>query len=141
MELRRSQREPKPRTIWEEKGAPSAAKDPKINKKTDRTEQKTVLKPVTTGPLPKTLKINENQLPKLSEYEPPLNLQFQRSKSLVTDLSQLDTFYRFLTPAIIDKIVESTNNYTENVRNTDFVEEEDSEFLFRPWKPIKITEI
>ena len=63
MELRRSQREPKPRTIWEEKGAPSAAKDPKINKKTDRTEQKTALKPVVTGPLPETLEINENQLP------------------------------------------------------------------------------
>ena len=56
MELRRSQREPKSRTIWEEKGAPSAAKDPKINKKTDRTEQKTALKSVVTRPLPKRLK-------------------------------------------------------------------------------------
>ena len=93
MELRRSQREPKPRTIWEEKGASSAAKDPKINKKTDRTEQKTTFKPVATGPLSKTFEINENQLSEFPKYEPSLNLQFQRSKSLITDLSQLDTFY------------------------------------------------
>ena len=52
MELRRSQRQPKPKTMWEEKGA---AKDPKITKKNDRTEQKTALKPIAFGPVPEAL--------------------------------------------------------------------------------------
>jgi hypothetical protein len=43
MEPRMSQRKPKPTTIWEQKGAPSAAKDPKVTKKTARTEKKTAL--------------------------------------------------------------------------------------------------
>ena len=92
MELRRSQRQPKPKTIWEEKGAPSAARDPKITKRTDRTEQKTALKPVAVGPLPKTLEIDVNQLPDLPVYKPPLELQFEPSKSLLKGLSKLDTF-------------------------------------------------
>ena len=142
MDLHRSKRIPKPRTIWEAKGAPSAASDPKVTKNTARTEQQTALKPIAVGPLPETLEINENQLPELPEYEPPLNLQFQRSKSLATGLSQLDTFHRLLTSAIIDKIVKSTNNYTENVRNTNFdEEEEDPESFVRPWKPVNTTEI
>ena len=93
MDLRRSQRIPKPRSIWEAKGAPCAANDPKVTKKTARTERQTALKPIPAGPLPKALEINENQLPELPEYEPPLNLQFQRLKSLATDLLQLDTFH------------------------------------------------
>ena len=55
MQLRRTQRVPKPKTIWEQKGAPSAAKDPKITKKNDRTEQKTALKPIAFGPVPEAL--------------------------------------------------------------------------------------
>ena len=74
MDLRRSKRIPKPRTIWEAKGAPSAASDPKVTKNTARTEQQTVLKPIAVGPLSEALEINENQLPELSEYEPPLLL-------------------------------------------------------------------
>ena len=141
MELRRSQRQPKPKTIWEEKGAPSAAKDPKINKRTDRTEQQTALKPVASGPLPKTLELDVNQLPDLPTYKPPLELRFEPSKSLLEDLSELDTFQKLLTPVIIDRIVESTNNYAENARNTDFGEEEDPKSFSRPWKPVNITDI
>ncbi|KAF7504084.1 hypothetical protein GJ744_002849 [Endocarpon pusillum] len=141
MDLRRSKRIPKPKTIWEAKGAPSAASDPKVTKNTARTEQRTALKPIAAGPLPKALEIEENPLPELPEYEPPLILQYQRSKSLATGLSQLDTFQRLLTPAIIDRIIESTNSYAENARNTDFDEEEDSEFLSRPWKPVNSTDI
>ena len=141
MDLRRSKRIPKPRTIWEAKGAPCAASDPKVTKKTARTEQQTALKPIVAGPLLEALEINENQLPELPEYEPPLILQFQRSKSLAVGLSQLGTFQRLLTSAIIDRIVESTNNYTENVRNTNFDEEEDPEFFIRLWKPVNTIDI
>jgi hypothetical protein len=52
MDLRRSQRQPKPRIIWEEKGAPSAARDPKITSRSVRTNEKTALKPIATGLLP-----------------------------------------------------------------------------------------
>ena len=130
MDLRRSQRIPKPKTIWETKDAPCTANDSKVTKNTVRTERQTVLKPIPVGPLPKALEINENQLPKLPKYEPPLNLQLQRSKSLVTDLSQLDTFHRLLTSIIINKIVKLTNNYIENVRNTNF-DKEDPKFFSR----------
>ena len=92
MDLRRSKHIPKPKTIWEAKGAPSTASDPKVTKNTARTEQRTVFKPIVVGPFPKVLEIDENQLPELSKYESPLILQFQRSKSLTTDLLQLDMF-------------------------------------------------
>ena len=141
MDLCRSKRIPKPRTIWEAKGAPCAASDPKVTKKTARTEQQTALKPIVAGPLPEALEINENQFPELPEYELSLILQFQRSKSLAAGLSQLDTFQRLLTPVIIDRIVESTNSYAENIRNTNFDEEEDSEFFVRPWKPVNVIDI
>ena len=116
MILRRSKRTPIPKTIWEEKGAPSAASDPKITKKTARTAQKTALKPIITGPLPETIKLDENDLPELPTYKPPLNLQFQASESLATGLSELVTFQRLLTPAIVSKIVLATNSYAENAR-------------------------
>jgi hypothetical protein len=92
MILRRSKHTPVLKTIWEEKGAPSAASDPKITKKTARTEQKTALKPITVGPLPEAIELDENDLPKLPTYNPPLNLQFQPSELLATGLSELDTF-------------------------------------------------
>ena len=131
MDLRRSKCIPKPKTIWEAKGAPNAASDLKVTKNTARTEQQTVFKLIAAEPLLKVFEIDENQLPKLPEYEPPLILQFQRFKSLVTDLLQLDTFQRLLTSVIIDRIVKSINNYTENVRNTNFDKEEDLKFLYR----------
>ena len=130
MDLRRSQHIPKPRTIWEAKGAPCAVNDPKVTKNTVRTEQQTAFKPIPVDSFPKTFEINENQLLELSKYESLLNLQFQRSKSLVTDLSQLNTFHQLLTSVIINKIVKLTNNYTENVRNMNF-NKEDPKFFFR----------
>ena len=92
MDLRRSQRTSKPVTIWEEKDAPSAAKDPKITKKSTRTEKKTALKPIAVVPLPNVIKLDEKRLLKLSTYVPLFELRYQASKSLVTDLSKLDTF-------------------------------------------------
>jgi Transposase IS4 len=116
MDLRRSKRTPKPKTIWEEKGAPSAASDPKITKKTARTAQETALKPIITGPLPEIIELDENDLRELPTYKPPLNLQFQASESLATGLSELDTFQRLLTPTTVSEIVIAINNYAKNAR-------------------------
>ena len=92
MDLRRSKYIPKSRTIWETKGAPSVTNDPKVTKNTVRTKQQTVLKLIVVDSFSKTLEINENQLPELSEYDSSLILQYQRSKLLAEGLSQLDTF-------------------------------------------------
>jgi Transposase IS4 len=137
MTLRRSQRKQKPVTIWEEKGAPSAAKDPKITKKTARTEKKTALKPIATGPLPESIGLEEKQLPELPTYKPPLELRYEAPESLATGLSQLDTFQRLLTPDIINRIVKATNSYAVNARETD----EEPDPYTRPWKPVNSTDI
>ena len=140
MTPRRSQRQRKPKTIWEEKRAPSATTDPKITKKTAQTEEKTALKPVVTGPLPETIGFDENHLPELPVYEPPLKLQFQQSKSLATGLSELETFQKLLTPAIVDRIVDATNSYAANARkNTSEIVELD--LHARPWKSVNSTDI
>ena len=76
MDLRRSQRIPKPRSIWETKGAPCTTNDPKVTKKTARTERQTTFKLIPVSPFSKVLEINENQLSKLYKYESLLNLQF-----------------------------------------------------------------
>jgi hypothetical protein len=117
MALRRSKRTPVPKTIWEEKGAPSAASDLKITKNTARTVEKTALKPVVISPLSNIPEIDEKELPELPTYEPPLNLQFQASESLSTGLSELKTFQKLLTPAIVEQIMAATNSYAKNARN------------------------
>jgi Transposase IS4 len=136
MILRRSKRTSAPKTPWEQKGAPSAALDPKITKKTARTKQKTALKPIAVGPLPEALNLDETDLPELPMYSPPLSLQFQPSESLATGLSELDTFQRLLTPQIVDRIVIATNSYAENAQK-------DKEPLpyARPWTPVTSTDI
>lgn len=140
MTPRKSQRLQKPATIWEAKGAPSAAKDPKITKKTARTVEKTALKPIATGPLPKAVGFDAAHLPELPTYKPPLELQFQLSISLATDLSELEVFQQLLTPAIIDRIVDATNSYAANARANDpEILKLDSHT--RPWKPVNSTEI
>jgi cell division septation protein DedD len=60
MTPRKSHRVHKPRKIREQKGAPSAAKDPKITKKISRTVEKTALKPIATRPLPKAVGFDAN---------------------------------------------------------------------------------
>jgi Transposase IS4 len=136
MILRRSRRTPVPTVKWEEKGAPSAALDPKIPKKAARTTQKTALKPIAVGPLPETIELDENDLPELPTYEPPLKLQFQPFQSLATGLSELDTFQQLLTPAIIDRIIAATNSYAENTQKN-----EEPYPHARSWNPINSTDI
>ncbi len=89
MDIRRSPRKPKPVTIWEEKGAPSAAKNPKITKKNARIKQKTALKPIAVEPLPTAIELNEKQLPELPTYTPPFELRHESSDTLATGLSEL----------------------------------------------------
>jgi hypothetical protein len=60
MTPRKSHHVRKPRTIWKQKRAPSAAKYPNITKKTARTVEKTALKPIATGPLPKAVGFDAN---------------------------------------------------------------------------------
>jgi hypothetical protein len=116
MTPRKSHRVRKARTIWEQKGAPPVAKDPKITRKTARTVEKTALKPIATDPLSIAVGFNADHLPKLPTYKPLLNLEFQLSQSLNIGLSQLEVFRQLFTPFIIDIIVATTNNYTVNAR-------------------------
>ena len=140
MTPRKSQRLRKPRTIWEEKGAPAAAKDPKITKTTARTVEKTALKPIATGPLPKAVGFDAAHLPELPAYRPPLEIQFQPSISLATGLSELEIFQKLLTPAIIDRIVDATNSYALNARANDpEILKLDSHT--RSWKSVNSTEL
>jgi hypothetical protein len=71
MDLRRSQPKPMPKTPWEEKGAPSAARDPKITEENGRTKLKTALKPIIVGRLSL---LKKRKIPKLLTYKPPLKL-------------------------------------------------------------------
>jgi Transposase IS4 len=129
-----------PETGWKQTGAPPIALDPKITEETARTTQKTALKPVIAGSLPKALELDRNDLPKLSTYNLPLNLQFQALESLATGLTELETFQRLLTPTIVDRIVAATNSYAENARKID---KDTGKMLLhsRPWKPVNLAEI
>jgi Transposase IS4 len=136
MDLRRSPRKPAPKTIWEENGAPSAAKDPKIAKQTARTAKETALKPVVVGHLPETIELDEKSPPELPTYNPPLELEFTPSESLVTGLSEIETFQQLLTPVIVDRLVATTNSYAFNARVN-----EEPDPKAKPWKPVTSTEI
>ena len=135
--LRRTGRQRKPRTVWEQKGAPSAASDPKVPKKAARTVKKTALKPIAVGPLPEKIGLNADQLPGLPSYEPPLDLQYQPSKSLLFGQSELQCFQALLTPAIIDTIVAATNSYAENFQKKNLIPNPHT----RSWKPVNSTDI
>ena len=118
MTSRKSQRSRRLVTIWEEKKAPPAASDPKITKKTARNRPETALRPVATGPLPKAVEFNEFQLPDLPTYEPPLKLRYEPSESSATGLPKLQIFKRLFPQAVVDIIVDATNSYAENARET-----------------------
>jgi hypothetical protein len=70
---RKSQRRPKPITIWEEKKASPAASDPKLSSETAQNKPKTTLKPIAVKPLPA---VDSEQLPQLPTYYPPLELYY-----------------------------------------------------------------
>jgi hypothetical protein len=67
MTPRKSQRAPKPITIWEEKKAPPAASNLKVTEKTAQNQSETALKPVPVRPLPESTKFDHGHLPTLPE--------------------------------------------------------------------------
>jgi hypothetical protein len=89
MTLRKSERKRKAVTIWEQKDAPPAARDPKIPKIAARTVKKNALKAVATGPLPKEVGFDSSAPLKLPDYSPPLKLRYKCSESIATGLSEL----------------------------------------------------
>jgi Transposase IS4 len=137
---RKSGRLRKARTSWGKKGAPSAAKDPKIPKKAAYTVKKTALKPVATGPLTESTGLNKDRLPELPDYEPPFNSRPQASESLGIGISELEKFQKLLTPAIVDHIMPATNSYAKRVRKKAAESPEQIRRL-RPWKPVNSTDI
>ena len=92
MAVRKTSRVRKARTIWEQKGAPSTAKDPKITKKTAHTRNKTALKPIATGSLLKTVDFDADHLSELLTHKPPLNLEFKASNHLLRALRSFIPF-------------------------------------------------
>jgi Transposase IS4 len=96
--------------------------------------------PIAIGPLPETAELDEKDLPELPTYEPPLNLQFQASKSLATGLSEFQTFQQLLTPQIIGRIVAATNSYAINAQNKQDLDEELKSYA-RLWKSVNSIEI
>ena len=139
MELHRSERTRKPKTIWEQKETSSAARDSKITKKAVRMIKETVLKAVATSILSEDLGLNRQSLSELSDYIPSFKLQYLYSKLLCTTLTKLKLFQKFLTSSIVTKIVENTNSYVENVRNDSFFS--NFNFYIREWILINITDI
>ena len=77
----------RPRTIWDQKGAPSPAKDPKITRKIAHIVEKTALKPVATGPISEAIGFDADNLPKLPTYKPPLDLEFEKTRAKEANIS------------------------------------------------------
>ena len=101
MDLWRSEHAWKPCTIWEQKGAPSAAFDSKISQKTAHIVKKTALKLVATELLPSQVTLEHNNLPDLPDYTSLLKLHFKHSKLLILLNIKLKAFQHFLMPEII----------------------------------------
>jgi hypothetical protein len=102
--------------------------------------EKTALKPIATGPLLKAVSFDADNLPDLSTYEPPLDLEFQAAESLATELSELKTFQKLPRPAVINRIVGMTKSYVKNVR----VNASKLPRLYyhtQLWKPVNLTDI
>jgi Transposase IS4 len=136
MLIRRSQRAPKPVTIWEEKKAPSAGSDPKLTAQTARNRPETALKPLPTGPLPESTKFDHDRLPELSIYHPPLDLRRKPSESIATGLSILQTFQLFFPQALVDMIIFATNAYANRRRQN----RQERKYT-RNWKFVNSTDI
>jgi hypothetical protein len=115
MAPRQSERKRKATVAFEDRPIASTASAPKLTSKTARNNPKTALKPVAVDPLPE---LNHGQLPELPAYEPPLDLRSLPSESIAAGLSELQTFQQLYTQEIVDIIVNATNSYAENARET-----------------------
>jgi hypothetical protein len=94
MAPRQSERKRKATVAFEDRLIALTASAPKLTFKIARNNPKTALKPIVINLLPE---LNHSQLPKLSAYEPPLNLRSLSSESIATGLSELQTFQQLYT--------------------------------------------
>jgi Transposase IS4 len=133
---RKSQRAPKPITIWEEKKAPPPALYPKIIAENARTKPETALKPVPTGSLPESTKFEHGHLPELPNYDPPLQLRSKPSQAIATGLNILETFQLLFTQAMVDIMVLATNSYARRARRNRYERQHS-----RSWTSINLTDI
>jgi Transposase IS4 len=132
MALRKSQRSRRATVAFEDKVAYSTASGPKFTAEIARNNPKTALEPVPAEPLPEI----DNQLPDLPDYHPPLELRSKPSESIATGLSELQTFKELYTQEVVDIIVNATNSYAENARET--APKLDCP---RDWDPVNSTDI
>jgi Transposase IS4 len=65
------------------------------------------------------LNLNPDRLPEFPAYAPPLPIQFEPARSLISHLSPIEIFQTLLTPEIVDEIVENTNSYAKHARQND----------------------
>jgi Transposase IS4 len=133
MAPRQSERKRKATVAFEDRSTASTASAPKLTSRKARNNPKTALKPVAVEPLPE---LDHGRLPELPEYEPPLDLRSLPSESIATGLSELETFQQLYTQDVVDLIVNATNSYAENARET--MENYDHA---RRWEPVNSAEI
>jgi Transposase IS4 len=133
MTPRKSQRNRKATVAFDDRNAASATFAPKLTSKKARNKPETALQPVAVEPLPE---LGNGPLPKLPEYDPPIKLLFLPSESIATGLSELQTFKQLYTQEVIDTIVNATNSYAENARET-----MDEFGHARSWEPVNSTDI
>ena len=133
MTPRKSQRNRKTTVAFEDRNAASATFAPKLTSKTARNKPETALRPVAVEPLPE---LDNGPLPELPEYIPPLELRSLPSESIATGLSELETFKQLYTQEVVDTIVNATNSYADNARET-----MDEFGHARPWEPVNSTDI
>jgi Transposase IS4 len=115
MTTRKSQRNRKATVAFDDRNAASATSAPKLTSKTARDNPETALQPVAVEPLPE---LGYGPFPELPEYDPPLELLSLPSESIATGLCELQTFKKLYTQEVVDTIVNATNSYTENARET-----------------------
>jgi Transposase IS4 len=131
--MRKYQRSRRTTISFDDIIAASTASTPKLTSKSARINPKTALKPNANEPLPE---LKNGPLPELPEYKPPFNLRSKLSNSIATGLSELQTFKKLYTQEVVDKIVNATNSYAENDRET-----AETFNHARRWEPVNSTDI
>ena len=126
---RRSQRIRKPTVIQEAAEAPISYDRKKAIQKASKTVKKKALTPIPIEPISTSI---PRELP---SYNPPIRISKKRGKPRFKGLSELQTFQKFFTKAIIQLIIIAINSYAARKRSH-------SDLLHtRTWKDIIIGEI
>ena len=107
--VRTSQRVPKPKIWFDESQEPPKPRRRLISQPKATTSKITPLQPHETESLPNSLYIKLEDL--ITEYNPPLRVEFQLFYLVWKSESPYRLFLRFLGPESIDIITRSTNLY------------------------------